>query len=53
MKAFIGVHKNNYYNTRQQKKTNEVLEVGQGSHDLFDNVLFKDGTLRITKKNII
>jgi hypothetical protein len=36
-----------------KSKANELFEVGQGSHDLFESIFFKDETLIITKSDII
>jgi hypothetical protein len=36
-----------------ENKLDELLEVGHGSHDLFDSVFLEDGTLRIIENDII
>jgi hypothetical protein len=36
-----------------ENKTNEIFEVGQGSHDLFDSALFEDEVLVVMEIYII
>ncbi len=53
MKAFIWVHKINYYNMGQKNRADEFLEVGQGSHDLINSALLEDETLIIIDSDIL
>jgi len=46
MKAFILMHKRNCYNMGQNR-ANELLEINQWSHDLFNSALHEWGTPKL------